>query len=216
MSHIDYRKEEHYNEEALGELQGHYHEILRLIGEDPEREGLVKTPERVARAWGELTQGYGQDASQVLLSAKFEEEYKQMVIVKDIELYSLCEHHLLPFFGKAHVAYIPNGFITGLSKIARVVDIFSRRLQVQERLTVQIRDCIQQALDPMGVAVVIEAAHTCMQMRGVQKQNSVTTTSAFTGVFMNQSKTREEFIHLIGSNLTFYSPLLKFWTGINH
>jgi GTP cyclohydrolase I len=137
----------------------------------------------------------------VLLSAKFREEYKQMVIVKDIELYSLCEHHLLPFFGKAHVAYIPNGYITGLSKIARVVDIFSRRLQVQERLTVQIRDCIQQALDPLGVAVVIEAAHTCMQRRGVQKQNSVTTTSAFTGVFMTQSKTREEFIHLIGSNL---------------
>ncbi len=201
MSHIDYRRDEHYNEETLGELQGHYSEILRLIGEDPAREGLVKTPERVARAWGELTQGYGQDAMQVLLSAKFKEEYRQMVIVKDIELYSLCEHHLLPFFGKAHVAYIPNGYITGLSKIARVVDIFSRRLQVQERLTVQIRDCIQQALDPMGVAVVIEAAHTCMQMRGVQKQNSVTTTSAFTGVFMNQSKTREEFIHLIGSNL---------------
>ena len=198
---IEYRKEERYNEEALEKLQGHYGEILRLIGEDPQREGLVKTPERVARAWGELTQGYGQDAAQVLLSAKFKEEYKQMVIVKDIELYSLCEHHLLPFFGKAHVAYIPNGHITGLSKIARVVDIFSRRLQVQERLTVQIRDCIQQSLDPMGVAVVIEAAHTCMQMRGVQKQNSVTTTSAFTGVFMNQSKTREEFIHLIGSNL---------------
>ena len=198
---IDYRKEERFNEEALEKLQGHYGEILRLIGEDPQREGLVKTPERVAKAWGELTQGYGQDAAQVLLSAKFREEYKQMVIVKDIELYSLCEHHLLPFFGKAHVAYIPNGYITGLSKIARVVDIFSRRLQVQERLTVQIRDCIQQALDPMGVAVVIEAAHTCMQMRGVQKQNSVTTTSAFTGVFMNQIQTREEFIHLIGSNL---------------
>ena len=198
---IDYHKEEHYNEEVLENLQGHYGEILRLIGEDPSREGLLKTPERVARAWGELTQGYGQDAAQVLLSAKFKEEYKQMVIVKDIELYSLCEHHLLPFFGKAHVAYIPDGYITGLSKIARVVDIFSRRLQVQERLTVQIRDCIQQALNPMGVAVVIEAAHTCMQMRGVQKQNSVTTTSAFTGVFMNQIQTREEFIHLIGSNL---------------
>jgi GTP cyclohydrolase I len=198
---IDYYKEEHYNEETLEKLRFHYGEILTLLGEDPAREGLVKTPERVARAWGFLTQGYGQDATAVLLSAKFKEEYRQMVIVKDIELYSMCEHHMLPFFGKAHVAYIPNGYITGLSKIARVVDIFSRRLQVQERLTVQIRDCIQQALDPMGVAVVIEAAHTCMQMRGVQKQNSVTTTSAFTGVFMNQSKTREEFIHLIGSNL---------------
>ncbi len=198
---IHYRKEESYDPEALEKLKFHYGEILKLLGEDPSREGLVKTPERVAKAWGELTQGYGQNATEVLLSAKFREEYKQMVIVKDIELYSVCEHHLLPFFGKAHVAYIPNGYITGLSKIARVVDIFSRRLQVQERLTVQIRDCIQQALNPMGVAVVIEAAHTCMQMRGIQKQNSVTTTSAFTGVFMNQIQTREEFIHLIGSNL---------------
>jgi len=198
---IHYHRQEYFDAEALTEMRSHYREILRLLGEDPAREGLEKTPERVAKAWGFLTQGYTQDATEVLLSARFREEYKQMVIVKDIELYSMCEHHLLPFFGKAHVAYIPDGHITGLSKIARVVEIFSRRLQVQERLTVQIRDCIQQALAPMGVAVVIEAAHMCMQMRGVQKQNSVTTTSAFTGVFMNQSKTREEFIHLIGSNL---------------
>lgn len=198
---INYCKEERYNDEALEKMQYHYGEILKLIGEDPTREGLQKTPERIAKAMGFLTQGYHQDATEVLLSAKFKEEYKQMVIVKDIELYSMCEHHLMPFFGKAHVAYIPNGYITGLSKIARVVEIFSRRLQVQERLTVQIRDCIQQALNPMGVAVVIEAAHMCMQMRGVQKQNSVTTTSAFTGVFLSQMQTREEFIHLIGSQL---------------
>lgn len=200
-SGLQYRKEESYNEEALEKLQYHYGEILKLIGEDSEREGLLKTPERVAKAMGFLTQGYHQDPAEIILSARFKEEYKQMVIVKDIELYSMCEHHLMPFFGKAHVAYIPDGYITGLSKIARVVETFSRRLQVQERLTVQIRDCIQQALNPMGVAVVIEAAHTCMQMRGVQKQNSVTTTSAFTGVFMNQIQTREEFIHLIGVNL---------------
>ncbi|MDR0954417.1 MAG: GTP cyclohydrolase I FolE [Rikenellaceae bacterium] len=198
---IHYHKEEHYNSEALEKLQFHYGEILKLLGEDPAREGLLKTPERVAKAMGFLTQGYDQDPAEVLLSAKFREEYKQMVIVKDIELYSMCEHHLMPFFGKAHVAYIPNGYITGLSKIARVVEIFSRRLQVQERLTVQIRDCIQQTLNPMGVAVVIEAAHMCMQMRGVQKQNSVTTTSAFTGVFMNQIQTRQEFIELIGHRL---------------
>ena len=198
---IHYHREDSCNAEALEKLQHHYGEILKLIGEDPTREGLVKTPERVAKAWGFLMQGYDQDPMAVLCSARFKEEYKQMVIVKDIELYSMCEHHMLPFFGKAHVAYIPNGYITGLSKIARVVDIFSRRLQVQERLTVQIRDCIQRALNPLGVAVVIEAAHTCMQMRGVQKQNSVTTTSAFTGVFLNQIQTREEFIHLIGSNL---------------
>ena len=198
---IHYRKEESYNTEALEKLQYHYGEILKLIGEDPSREGLAKTPERVAKAMGFLTQGYDQDPEEVLLSARFQEDYKHMVIVKDIELYSMCEHHMMPFFGKAHVAYIPNGYITGLSKIARVVEIFSRRLQVQERLTNQIRDCIQQALNPMGVAVVIEAAHMCMQMRGVQKQNSVTTTSAFTGVFMNQMQTREEFIHLIGSHL---------------
>ena len=198
---IHYRKEESYDPQALEQMQHHYGEILRLLGEDPGREGLVKTPERAAKAMGFLTQGYDQNAEEVLLSARFREDYRHMVIVKDIELYSMCEHHLMPFFGKAHVAYIPNGYITGLSKIARVVEIFSRRLQVQERLTNQIRDCIQQALNPMGVAVVIEAAHMCMQMRGVQKQNSVTTTSAFTGVFMNQIQTREEFIHLIGSNL---------------
>ena len=198
---IHYRKEESYDPQALEQMQHHYGEILRLLGEDPGREGLVKTPERAAKAMGFLTQGYDQNAEEGLLSARFREDYRHMVIVKDIELYSMCEHHLMPFFGKAHVAYIPNGYITGLSKIARVVEIFSRRLQVQERLTNQIRDCIQQALNPMGVAVVIEAAHMCMQMRGVQKQNSVTTTSAFTGVFMNQIQTREEFIHLIGSNL---------------
>ena len=198
---IHYRKEESYNQEALEKLQFHYGEILKLIGEDPSREGLEKTPERVAKAMGFLTQGYDQDPAEVLLSARFKEDYRHMVIVKDIELYSMCEHHMMPFFGKAHVAYIPNGYITGLSKVARVVEIFSRRLQVQERLTNQIRDCIQQALNPMGVAVVIEAAHMCMQMRGVQKQNSVTTTSAFTGVFLNQMQTREEFIHLIGSHL---------------
>lgn len=198
---INYCKEEFYNEETLEKLQYHYSEILKLMGEDPTREGLLKTPERVAKAMGFLTQGYLQDPAEIILSARFKEEYKQMVIVKDIELYSMCEHHMMPFFGKAHVAYIPNGYITGLSKIARVVETFSRRLQVQERLTVQIRDCIQNALNPLGVAVVIEASHTCMQMRGVQKQNSSTTTSAFTGVFMNQMQTREEFMHLISSNL---------------
>ena len=198
---IHYRKTESYNQEALEKLQYHYGEILKLLGEDPTREGLEKTPERVAKAMGFLTQGYDQDPAEVLLSARFKEDYRHMVIVKDIELYSMCEHHMMPFFGKAHVAYIPNGYITGLSKVARVVEIFSRRLQVQERLTNQIRDCIQQALNPMGVAVVIEAAHMCMQMRGVQKQNSVTTTSAFTGVFLSQMQTREEFIHLIGSQL---------------
>ncbi len=183
------------------QLAGHYREILRLLGEDPEREGLVKTPERVARAMAFFTKGYGEDPEGILRSALFREEYRQMVLVKDIEIYSLCEHHLLPFIGKAHVAYIPDGHITGLSKIARVVECFARRLQVQERLTVQIRDCIQEVLKPMGVAVVIEAAHTCMSMRGVQKQNSVTTTSAFTGVFLSQHRTREEFITLISNNL---------------
>ncbi len=171
------------------------------MGEDPEREGLVKTPERVARAMEFFTKGYGESPEDILRSAIFREEYRQMVLVKDIEIYSLCEHHLLPFIGKAHVAYIPDGHITGLSKIARVVECFARRLQVQERLTVQIRDCIHQVLKPMGVAVVIEAAHTCMSMRGVQKQNSVTTTSAFTGVFLSQHRTREEFITLISNNL---------------
>ncbi len=185
------------NEEKLNQLAEHYKAILELLGEDPQREGLAKTPKRVARAMTFLTQGYSVDPTAIINSAKFKEEYKQMVLVKDIELYSMCEHHMLPFYGKAHVAYIPNGYITGLSKIARVVDAFSRRLQVQERLTVQIRDCIQDALNPLGVAVIIEAAHMCMQIRGIQKQNSVTITSAFTGAFMKDIKTREEFMHLI-------------------
>lgn len=188
-------------EDKLEALASHYKAILELLGEDVDREGLLQTPTRVAKAMDFMTQGYEQDPREILLSAKFKEEYKQMVVVKDIELYSLCEHHMLPFYGKAHVAYIPNGYITGLSKIPRVVDCFSRRLQVQERLTVQIRDCIQEALNPMGVAVVIEAAHMCMQMRGVQKQNSVTTTSAFTGAFLSQLQTREEFLQIISSKL---------------
>ena len=174
---------------------------LEVIGEDPQREGLVKTPERMARSFLELTKGYSMDPIATLKSAMFQEDYDQMVLVKDIEFYSLCEHHILPFFGKVHVAYIPNGYITGLSKIPRVVDAFAQRLQVQERLTVQIRDCIQNTLNPLGVAVVIEAAHMCMQIRGVQKQNSVTTTSAFTGAFMKDIKTREEFMRLIGVSL---------------
>ena len=178
------------------QLQRHYAEILKLLGEDPDREGLLKTPLRVAKAMQTLTRGYGQDPVAVLNSAKFSEPYNQMVIVKDINFYSLCEHHMLPFYGKAHVAYIPNGFITGLSKIARVVDIFSHRLQVQERMTLQIKDCIQEALQPLGVMVVVEARHMCMQMRGVEKDNSVTTTSDFCGAF-NQAKTREEFLQLI-------------------
>ena len=179
----------------------HYEAILSLLGEDAGRDGLQKTPGRVARSMQFLTQGYNTDPAAILKSALFKEEYRQMVLVKDIELYSLCEHHMLPFYGKAHVAYIPNGYITGLSKIARVVEAFARRLQVQERLTVQIRDCIQETLNPLGVAVVIEAAHTCMQMRGVQKQNSVATTSAFTGTFMKDLRTREEFTRLIGVKL---------------
>jgi len=178
-----------------------YSEVLQQIVPDPQREGLVKTPARVAKSLEFLTEGYGSDPDAILSSAIFNENYRQMVLVKDIEVYSMCEHHLLPFFGKAHVAYIPNGKITGLSKIARVVDCFSRRLQVQERLTMEIRDCIQKALTPMGVAVVIEAQHLCMMMRGVQKQNSVTTTSAFTGIFLKDHRTREEFIHLIGEKL---------------
>lgn len=182
-------------------LESLYLEVLNEIGEDPNREGLIKTPERVAKAMKFMTQGYDQDPEAILLSAKFKEEYKQMVVVKDIDLYSLCEHHMLPFYGKAHVAYIPNGYITGLSKIPRVVDCFARRLQVQERLTVQIRDCIQNALNPIGVAVVIEASHMCMQMRGVQKQNSATTTSAFTGLFLKDPRTREEFMQLISHKL---------------
>ena len=178
------------------ELAKHYLEILRLLGENPEREGLLKTPNRVAKAMQFLTYGYHRDPGEVIKSAMFKEEYRQMVIVKDIDFYSLCEHHLLPFYGKAHVAYIPNNYITGLSKIARVVDIFARRLQIQERMTTDIKNCIQNTLNPLGVMVVIEAQHLCMQMRGVEKQNSVTTTSDFTGVFQ-QAKTREEFISLI-------------------
>ena len=196
-----YTKIEQYDEETTQNLAGNYKNILSLIGEDPQREGLQLTPIRVARSIQFLTQGYDMDGVAILNSAKFKEEYKQMVLVKDIELYSLCEHHMLPFFGKAHVAYIPNGYITGLSKVARVVEAFARRLQVQERLTVQIRDCIQNTLNPLGVAVVIEASHMCMQIRGVQKQNSVTTTSAFTGAFLKDMRTREEFMHLIGVSL---------------
>jgi GTP cyclohydrolase IA len=196
-----YNRVDEFNPEVTVELQKHYKEVLQLIGEDPHREGLEKTPERVAKAMQFLTQGYGTDPTKILESAKYKEEYQQMVLVKDIELYSMCEHHILPFIGKAHVAYIPNGYITGLSKIARVVEAFARRLQVQERLTVQIRDCIQETLNPLGVAVVIEAQHLCMVMRGVQKQHSVTTTSAFTGEFLNKVETRQEFINLIGKPL---------------
>ncbi len=196
-----YNKTESWDEENIKELSGIYYRVLKLLGEDPEREGLIKTPERVAKAMHFLTMGYSMDPCQIINSAKFKEDYKQMVLVKDIDMYSMCEHHMLPFFGKAHIAYIPDGHITGLSKIARVVEAFSRRLQVQERLTVQIRNTIQECLNPLGVAVVIEAQHMCMQIRGVQKQNSVTTTSAFTGIFLSNLNTREEFIHLIGSRL---------------
>lgn len=196
-----YNKIETWDSATIEELAKMYHRVLELIGEDPEREGLVRTPVRVAKALNFMTMGYNQNPCEIINSAKFKEEYKQMVIVKDIDLYSMCEHHMLPFFGKAHVAYIPNGYITGLSKIARVVEAFSRRLQVQERLTTQIRNCLQECLNPLGVAVVIEAQHMCMQVRGVQKQNSVTTTSAFTGIFLEQLNTREEFVHLIGSRL---------------
>ncbi len=199
MREKNYRREELYNPETVEQLKHHYLEILKLLGEDPEREGLIKTPERVAKAMMFMTKGYEEDPLAILRSAMFREEYQQMVLVKDIELYSLCEHHILPFYGKAHVAYIPNGHITGLSKIARVVESFARRLQVQERLTVSIRDCIQEALNPLGVAVVIEAGHTCMQMRGVEKQGSATTTSAFTGVFLSDLRTREEFMTLISN-----------------
>ena len=182
--------------EGLEELASHYKEIISLLGEDPEREGLLKTPLRVAKAMQVLTRGYEMDAHKVLTDALFKEDYSQMVIVKDIDFFSLCEHHMLPFYGKVHVAYIPNGYITGLSKIARVVDIYSHRLQVQERLTLQIKECIEQTLHPLGVMVVVEAKHTCMQMRGVEKQNSITTTSDFSGAF-NQAKTRQEFMNLI-------------------
>lgn len=181
---------------GLEELAEHYKRIIELLGENPEREGIIKTPMRVAKAMQILTRGYSQDPHKVLTDALFEEKYNQMVIVKDIDFFSMCEHHMLPFYGKVHVAYIPNGYITGLSKIARVVDIYSHRMQVQERMTQQIKDCIQETLKPMGVMVVIEAKHMCMQMRGVEKQNSITTTSDFSGAF-NQAKTREEFMNLL-------------------
>lgn len=179
------------------QIARHVESILELLGEDPKREGLLKTPERVAKSLEFLTKGYHENGEQIVKGAIFDEEYQQMVIVKDIELYSMCEHHMLPFIGKCHVAYIPNGKITGLSKIARVVETYARRLQVQERLTVEIRDCIQKALKPLGVAVVIEANHTCMQIRGVQKSNSITTTSAFSGAFLTSARTRNEFLNLI-------------------
>lgn len=194
---MPYTKKDIYDEQTTAEIASHVKEILRLLGEDPERDGLLKTPERVAKAMQFLTQGYAQSGVEIIRSATFDEEYQQMVLVKDIELYSVCEHHMLPFLGKAHIAYIPNGRITGISKIARIVNTYARRLQVQERLTVQIRDCIQEALDPIGVAVVIEAQHTCMQVRGVEKANAVTTTSAFSGIFLKDARTRNEFLNLI-------------------
>ncbi|MBI5541887.1 MAG: GTP cyclohydrolase I FolE [Bacteroidia bacterium] len=195
-----FSKIEMYHADTTNSLSEHYKWILGLIGENPEREGLLKTPERVAKSMQFLTHGYHLDPVEILNSAKFKEDYKQMVLVKNIEIYSMCEHHMIPFFGKAHIAYIPNGYITGLSKIARVVDAFARRLQVQERLTSQIKDCIQETLNPLGVGVVIEAQHMCMMMRGIQKQNSVTTTSDFSGAFLKEP-TRSEFIHLIGEKL---------------
>ena len=196
-----YTRIDKYDPKLVSRIGGHYGDILSAIGEDPKREGLARTPERVAKALQYLTHGYDLDPAAILRSAMFKEDYSQMVVVKDIEVYSMCEHHMLPFFGKAHVAYIPKGRITGLSKIPRVVDAFARRLQVQERLTNEIRDCIQDTLKPMGVAVVIECSHLCMQMRGIQKQNSVTTTSAFTGIFLSDPRTREEFIKLISAKL---------------
>lgn len=195
-----YQKVDHYNEEITNALAESYQNVLKGIGEDVNREGILKTPTRAAKAMQFLTHGYDLNPAEILKSAMFKEDYSQMVIVKDIEIFSLCEHHLLPFFGKAHIAYIPNGHIVGLSKIPRVVDAFARRLQVQERLTTEIRDCIQDTLKPLGVAIVIECKHLCMSMRGVQKQNSVTTTSAFTGAFENE-KTRSEFVRLIGVSL---------------
>lgn len=200
VSAVSYKKTEIFDKEVTDQLMGNYQGILEAIGENPEREGLLKTPERIAKAMLYMTQGYEMDAKEILNSAKFHESYSEMVLVKDIELYSMCEHHMLPFFGKAHIAYIPNGYITGLSKIARVVDCFSRRLQVQERLTHQILDAIQESLNPLGVAVVIEAKHLCMMMRGVSKQNSVTTTSAFSGQF-ETNETRSEFLKLITAEL---------------
>ena len=195
-----YSKTEHFDEAITNALIHNYRESIKLLGEDPDREGLLKTPERMAKAMQYSTQGYQMDARSIIESAKFHEDVSEMIIVKDIELYSMCEHHMLPFFGKAHVAYIPNGWITGLSKIGRVVDVFARRLQVQERLTTQILDAIRHSLNPLGVAVVIEAAHLCMMMRGIQKQNSVTTTSAFYGEF-EKNETRSEFLKLISSTL---------------
>ena len=196
-----YKKTEDYNTKVTKKLTKNYREILKSVGEDFEREGLKKTPERCAKAIQFLTQGYNINPDEIVKSALFEEEYNQMVLIKNIELYSLCEHHLVPFFGKAHIAYIPNQRIVGLSKIPRIVDVFSRRLQVQERLTEEISECLEKNLQPEGVAVVIEASHLCMQMRGVQKQNSITTTSAFTGVFLKEEKTRLEFMNLIQSKL---------------
>ncbi|TDH18274.1 GTP cyclohydrolase I FolE [Segetibacter sp. 3557_3] len=196
-----YRKIEEYDQDITLQLAENYKSSIALLGEDPEREGLAKTPERIAKAMQFLTQGYQADARAILNSAKFHEDVSEMIIVKDIELYSMCEHHMLPFYGKAHVAYIPNGWITGLSKLARVVDVYSRRLQVQERLTTQILDAIKDTLDPLGVAVIIEASHLCMMMRGVQKQNSVTTTSAFSGEF-EKYPTRNEFLKLVGAKLS--------------
>jgi GTP cyclohydrolase I len=193
--------ENFYNDEVTNKIASVYVDIISELGENPNREGLLKTPERVAKSLQYLTHGYEIDPEEILKSALFEEEYSEMVIVKNIEVYSMCEHHMLPFFGKAHIAYIPDGRIVGLSKLPRVVDAFSRRLQVQERLTIEIRDCIQKTLQPKGVAVVIECSHMCMQMRGVQKQNSVTTTSAFTGLFLNNDATRKEFINLVQAKL---------------
>ncbi len=192
-----YKKKEEYKSKNIESLKEHYSKVLKLIGEDPSREGLIKTPERVAKSMQFLTQGYEMNVTEIIQSAMFSEDYSQMVLVKEIEFYSLCEHHLLPFFGKAHIAYIPDGYIVGLSKLPRVVDAFSRRLQVQERLTNEIRDCIQNTLKPKGVALVIEARHLCMQMRGVEKQSSLTTTSAFSGAFLESEKTRLEFMNLI-------------------
>jgi GTP cyclohydrolase I len=194
-------KEELYNDEITKHLAEHYEDVLRQIGEDPTREGLLKTPERMAKAMQFLTHGYGLDPDEIIQQAIFHEEYSEMVIVKDIEVYSMCEHHMLPFFGKAHIAYIPDGKIVGLSKLPRIVDAYARRLQVQERLTIEIRDCVQRTLNPKGVAVVIECSHMCMQMRGVQKQNSVTTSSAYTGLFMKNETTRKEFINLVQAKL---------------
>jgi GTP cyclohydrolase I len=204
LGHSDndgYQRVDKFDDQKTDKLSELYRGVLETLGEDINREGLEQTPMRMAKSMQFLTQGYGINPDEIINSAKFKEDYQEMVIVKDIDLFSMCEHHLIPFFGKAHVAYIPNGHITGLSKIARVVEAFARRLQVQERLTMQIRDCLQDTLNPLGVAVVIEAKHLCMVMRGIQKQNSVTTTSAFTGEFLNKASTREEFIHLLGVHL---------------